>query len=181
MTRLIQITDRLLLGVALLALLGLVGVTATDVVGRTFFDAPLGFAYELVGVLLGIAVYGGLVSTNFLREHIQIDLLEDVFARRPRFDRLRGGVVWALEAVFFGLLAVFLVYQTLELARWGETFYFLPLEKWQPLVVMSALGLLAALAYPVGLLLRPTTSSSVGRPSEADGAAPSVTPDGVDR
>ena len=134
-----KLTDKSLASIAMLALFGLVFVTAIDVGGRTFFDAPLGYAYELAGVLLGIAVYAGLVGVNWRRDHVKIDLLEGAFKRAPRFDRIRDIFSWVLEMVFFATLGVMVLRQAASVARFNERFYFLPTEKWVPLTAYFAL------------------------------------------
>lgn len=135
--------QRLIRGFAMVALVGLVGVTAVDVLGRVLFNAPLGFAYELIGILLGAAVYGGLVGLNWDREHIRIDLLENLYKKTPRFDAAREMLCWVLELAFFTLLAIYIFRQAFSLMRWKETFLFLSVEKWVP---VSLFGLFAALA-----------------------------------
>lgn len=128
------------------ALVGLVVVTAVDVIGRVVFSSPLGFAYELVGLLLGVSVYAGLIGMNWTRDHIRIDLIEPQLSRMPRFDRIRAGVVWLLEVVFFTILAIFLARQSMIMQRWHETFLFLPLEKWVPLSIYAVFAGLAAVS-----------------------------------
>lgn len=129
-----------------MALVALVVITAVDVIGRVVLSRPLGFAYELVGLLLGVAVYAGLIGMNWTRDHIRIDLIEGVLCRFPRFDRLRAGMVWGLEVVFFTLVALYVARQAMQMQRWHETFLFLPLEKWMPLAVYAGFAALAALS-----------------------------------
>lgn len=150
--RLVSLFDRGLAAVAMTALFVMVLVTAVDVAGRTLFDAPLGFAYELIGVLLGVAVYAGLVGTNWRRDHICIDLMQSVFDRRPGLDRWRDRLSWVLEVTFFAVLGVMVVRQTLTLERFGERFYFLPLEKWVPLAGFGGLMALAVGVFALHLL-----------------------------
>jgi len=138
--------------VAMAALLGLAAITAVDVCGRVLFNAPLGFAYELVGILLGVAVYAGLVSTNWHRDHIQIDILAPRLARFPRFERFREAVVWLLEFVFFTLLAIYIFRQMSSLMRWHETFLFLRIEKWIPLAAFGCFASLAVFAVVAAVL-----------------------------
>lgn len=134
------------------ALVAMVVITAADVIGRVVFGTPLGFAYELIGLLLGAAVYGGLVRMNWERDHIRIDLIENQLAQFPRFDGLRDKTVWLLELVFFALLAVFMGRQALAMQRWQETFLFLPLEKWVPLALYTGFAAIATVATFVAII-----------------------------
>ena len=134
------------------ALVGLVVITAVDVVGRVVFNSPLGFAYELVGLLLGVSVYAGLIGMNWQRDHIRIDLIEGHLRKLPRFDRLRAAMVWALEVIFFAIVAVYVARQATQMLRWHETFLFLPLEKWLPLAIYAGFAALAALSTVISAL-----------------------------
>lgn len=137
-------TDMAFAALAKLALFGLVVVTAVDVGGRTFFASPLGYAFELAGVLLGIAVYSGLVGVNWRREHVKIDLLEGAFQRAPRLDLWRDRFSWALELTFFALLGATVLRQAGTVARFNERYFFLPVEKWVPITAFFALIVVAA-------------------------------------
>ena len=159
--RIANLTDKGFSSVAGLALLGLVAVTAIDVGGRTFFDTPLGYAYELAGVLLGIAVYSGLVGVNWRREHVKIDLMEGAFLHAPRFDLWRDRFSWLLETVFFIILGTMVLRQASSVARFNERFYFLPVEKWVPLVVYFVLIVIAALVLLIAIT-RPVFSEDDG-------------------
>jgi TRAP-type C4-dicarboxylate transport system permease small subunit len=134
------------------ALVGLVVITAVDVIGRVVFASPLGFAYELVGLLLGVSVYAGLIGMNWTRDHIRIDLIEGFLSRFPRFDRIRAGGVWLLEVVFFTIVALYVARQAVQMQRWHETFLFLPLEKWLPLAVYAGFAALAALSTALAVI-----------------------------
>ncbi|MBT9369922.1 TRAP transporter small permease [Rhizobium sp. CSW-27] len=125
--------------VTLASLLLLVVVTAIDVGGRVLFGSPLGFAYELIGVLLGLSVYAGLVEANRTRQHIRIDLADGLLARHPRLDRAADRLVWLLEFGFSLLLAVMVARQTIVLYGYQENFMFLPMPKWLPLAVVGGL------------------------------------------
>jgi len=142
---------------AMLALFGLVAVTAIDVGGRTFFDAPLGYAYELAGVLLGIAVYSGLVGVNWRRDHVKIDLLEGAFRRAPGFDLWRDRFSWVLEVAFFAILGAMVLRQAGAVARFNERFFFLPTEKWVPISAYVALIVVATIVL---LIAMPRSTSS---------------------
>ncbi|MBC7143926.1 MAG: TRAP transporter small permease subunit [Thioclava marina] len=133
------------------ALVGLVVITAVDVIGRVVFSSPLGFAYELIGVLLGVAVYAGLIGMTWARDHIRIDLIADRLAAMPRFERVRAIFVWGLEVIFFTLLAVYVARQAVNLQRWHETFMFLPAQKWVPLAFFAFFATIAAISAVLSL------------------------------
>lgn len=125
--------------ISLSSLLLLVMITAIDVGGRVFLGSPLGFAYELIGVLLGLSVYAGLVEANWTRQHIRIDLADGLLARHPRLDRAADRFVWLLEFSFSLLLAVMVTRQVVVLYGYQENFMFLPMPKWLPLAVVGGL------------------------------------------
>ncbi|WP_288350190.1 TRAP transporter small permease [uncultured Thalassospira sp.] len=131
---------------ASIALLTMIIVTAWDVMGRVLFSAPLGFAYELVGILLGCSVYGGLSRVNWQQEHIRIDLLESSLKGFRSFEVFRKILTRCLEIVFYSILAIYIFRQMLSLLKWQETFLFLPLEKWMPVAVFGGLVALSAVA-----------------------------------
>lgn len=147
MLKLFQSATKGVTALAYVAMSLMAVVTFIDVVGRVVFNAPLGFAYELVGVLLGVAVYAMLGVACLIRDHIAIDLLDDVWARTGWFNRVRLAMVWLCEAAFFGLLAWFLVKQALKSQRYGVEFLFLPLEKWMPIAIVAGFAIMAAVAH----------------------------------
>jgi TRAP-type C4-dicarboxylate transport system permease small subunit len=151
-------TDKISGSLAMASLFGLVAVTAIDVGGRTFFDAPLGYAYELAGVLLGIAVYSGLVGVNWRRDHVKIDLLEGTFMRLPGFDLWRDRFSWVLEMVFFIILGIMVLRQAGSVARFNERFFFLPMEKWVPMTIYFVLIAFSVVILAVAVSRRSATA-----------------------
>lgn len=158
-----EIASRGLNTFAMIAMVGLVGVTAVDVVGRVAFGAPLGFAYELIGVLLGVAVYAGLSRVNLLGQHVQIDLLEVIFNDKGGFNRLRVLVISLMEVTFYAIVAIYIFRQMFALKRWNETFLFLPMEKWLPLALFGSLASLAVVAALVANFERSNTQEGSQR------------------
>ncbi|MCR8546198.1 TRAP transporter small permease [Salipiger sp. P9] len=65
-----------------LLLLGLMGMTVVDVVGRYLFNAPLRGATELTELLLAAVVFLGLPAVALADEHVTVDLLTE---RMPRW------------------------------------------------------------------------------------------------
>lgn len=149
--------------VTLTSLFALVVVTGVDVAGRVLFNAPLGFAYELIGVLLGIAVFAGLVDANWQRDHIRIDLADTLLGKVPGLERLADGLVWLLELAFSLLLAVMVARQAMMLKSYGEEFLFLPMAKWMPIVLIAVFLVLSLSGFAVHLLTRNKAPESPAR------------------
>lgn len=85
-----------------LILFSLVLITCVDVVGRYFFSAPLRGAFELTEVLVAALVFAALPLTTERREHVEVDLLNALFA--PAMNRF----VTAFAGLFSAaLLATF--------------------------------------------------------------------------
>jgi len=155
MTGIITSARRLTSLIAMSALMLMAVVTFIDVAGRVLFSEPLGFAYELVGVLLGIAAYAGLFQAQVHRGHIAIDLLDGRFRRWPTVDRWRFALVWMVELTFWLLIAACVTRQAATSMGYGETFLFLPVARQVPLFAVAGLawvavsGHLAAGALPI--------------------------------
>ncbi|MGB0750085.1 MAG: TRAP transporter small permease [Magnetospiraceae bacterium] len=124
--------------------MGLMAVmTFADVFGRVFFNSPLGSAYEINGLFLGVAVYAGLFDVCLERDHVRIDLFDNLWKKPSLFNRLREGFVWILELIFVGILAVMITKQTIEIKEFSESSMFLPIEKWLPLLVLAVFAFIA--------------------------------------
>lgn len=79
-----------LVGVAI-AVFGMAALTFVDVIGRYFFNAPIPGAFEIVGLILGIAMIGAFPLVTFQERHITVDLFDGFI--RGRFRRIRAVVV----------------------------------------------------------------------------------------
>ncbi|MDD2240565.1 MAG: TRAP transporter small permease subunit [Kiritimatiellae bacterium] len=100
-----------------LAVVGLVGVTVADVIGRQF-GLPVKGAYDLVRVLGAVAIACALPLTKAVKGHIAIEYFFQKMDRRGRavVDTLMRLVL----LVLFGLLAVQFVRQGLLFRDSGE-------------------------------------------------------------
>lgn len=126
------------------AVLGMLATAAVDVLGRIIANAPLGFAFELVGVMLGLSLYSGLTTSCLERIHVRIDLTDRFFNARPRIEAWRQAFSDLLTMIFVTLLAVFVLRQAGTVARYGETYLFLPAPKAWSLALFGTLIVLAA-------------------------------------
>lgn len=126
-------------------------ITFTDVFGRLVFNKPLGFAYELVAILLAISFYSGLSQINRKRQHIQIDLLNKYFT--GKIGTFLNWFSYFVELIFFTALVIMIYEQVVMSADFGEIFMFLKIEKWKVLSVILGLAIIALInlleAFPL--------------------------------
>ncbi|GGF78666.1 TRAP transporter small permease [Alteromonas lipolytica] len=125
-------------------LLLMAAITFADVFGRVVFNSPLGFAYELVAILLAVSFYSGLYHVNKKRKHIQIDLLEKYF--RGPLGTFLNWFCYIIEVIFFGALVVMMYEQTMLSKDFGEVFMFLGIEKWKVLMFIFGLAVIALIS-----------------------------------
>ena len=138
---LLAVLEYLCAKLSIITLMLMAAVTFADVFGPVVFNAPLGFAYELVGIFLAVSFYAGLYHVHKTSKHIRIDLFDGLF--KGTLGVLVFWFGYLIEVVFFGALVV-MVYQTLQDTRlFGETFMFLGFEKWLVLLVMFVLAVIA--------------------------------------
>ena len=61
--------------------------TFIDVIGRYFFNAPIPGSFEIVGLILGIAMIGAFPLVSFGERHITVDLFDGFIAGGARLYR----------------------------------------------------------------------------------------------
>lgn len=84
-----------------LSLLLMTTVTAVDVIGRNFFNAPLSGGLELVSVGLVLSLFGGMPYVELREEHIKVDILTERFTRKTQ-NALAIAAYW----LYFWLILV---------------------------------------------------------------------------
>jgi TRAP-type C4-dicarboxylate transport system permease small subunit len=103
---------------AALTLLGLVGLTFVDVLGRYFFDHPVRGATELVELSMVVLVFLGLPLVTRHGEHLALDFLDKVVSART------GRMIAAVMGVMMGgclfWLAWLMVLKGLDIGRSGD-------------------------------------------------------------
>jgi TRAP-type transport system small permease protein len=83
-------------------LVGLVAVTAVDVVGRYFLNAPLSGAFEMTELTLGALVFAALPLVSRSGSHVEVDLFVSALpARATRALALLAAAISALVLVYF--------------------------------------------------------------------------------
>ena len=95
---------RFLEGAAGVVLFAMMAMTCIDVTGRYFFNAPLDGATELTQMMLAIVVFAVLPTATWREEHINVDLLDNVFPRR--LVNIRQALVNLVSAVALGWLTL---------------------------------------------------------------------------
>jgi TRAP-type C4-dicarboxylate transport system permease small subunit len=95
--------DAALCALAGLVLFTMMVITAIDVIGRYFFNAPLGGAFEVTQILMAALVFTALPPVTLRRQHITIGLIEGLF--RGRMAHTRDLIVAAIVTVSAAYLA----------------------------------------------------------------------------
>lgn len=103
-------------GLATLLLLALIAVTAVDVIGRYFLNAPLSGAFEMTELLLGALVFAALPLVSKSGQHVEVDLLAGSLPRH--LNRKLGLIAAAISAAVLAYFAWQLA--TLGLDQWHE-------------------------------------------------------------
>ncbi len=142
------------------AMFSMAALTFVDVVGRYFFNAPIPGTFEIVGLILGVAVMGAFPAVTFHERHITVDLFDRFI--RGRLRRLRRRVV----LVGTGLVAAFMGERLIAAAldEWNSDFVTenLGITRAPLLVVMGAL----CFATAVGTLLVLRDRGRSGSPAD---------------
>ena len=100
-----SILEKLLIGVASLALLVLTGLTTADALGRYLFNSPIPGTGELIEDYFMIALIFLPLSYSFMQEgHVHVTMLERFFPGRVKF--LIGKFNLILSFALFALIAV---------------------------------------------------------------------------
>jgi TRAP-type C4-dicarboxylate transport system permease small subunit len=144
---LLKVLDYICSKISMLSLVVMAGITFADVFGRVFFNSPIGFAYEVVGICLAVCFYSGLYHVHKKRKHVKIDLLEKIF--KGRTGIFLAWFSYIIEVVFFSALVYMVYIQAKESRLFGDVFMFLGLEKWIILAVMAGFAMVALISLLV--------------------------------
>jgi len=131
-------------GVLLMVLMFL---TAADILGRYFFNAPIKGTYELTGLFLALMIFYSLGSGQLKNKHIEIDFFTQKLSKKTQV--LLRSVTSFLLSVLLGLTSWQLIEYSIRLYISGETSGDLAL----PLYVFPALAIPGAIAFALTLLL----------------------------
>lgn len=131
-------------------LLGMVGLTFLDVVGRRIVGKPIYGANDITEHLMALVVFAGLPLVTAAGAHLTVDLL-DKLVNKPWMAPWRM-LIAALTAVIFGLVAWLFVRHGLNATKIFEVSQALRIPR-APLYYFMALsmGLSALAAVVIGL------------------------------
>lgn len=126
-------------------ILAMMVVTAIDVAGRYFFSRPLGGAFEITEILMGLVIFAGMPLATARREHIAIDLFDAALSFRKRCWQAAIGDL--LCAFVSGVLAWRIWTRGQSLLAVGETTMQLGLPRGLVALTMSLLMATAAVVF----------------------------------
>jgi TRAP-type C4-dicarboxylate transport system permease small subunit len=112
-------------------------VTTIDVIGRDVFNAPLFGAFEMTEILMGLVIFAGMPGTTAAREHITVNLIENLVSRRVRF--VQTGLGDALCAAVAGVMAWRIFWRGLGLIEARETTMMLGIGRGYVAILMALL------------------------------------------
>ena len=84
-------------------LMAMVLLVVADVVLRRAFNSPLPFSYELVEVMLVVAVFFAVAYTGTQKSHVGVDVLVSRFP--PKAQAIVNAVIWLISTGLFGFVS----------------------------------------------------------------------------
>lgn len=138
-------SGRLLAIVAGIMILFMMVVTTIDVIGRDVFNVPLFGAFEMTEILMGLVIFAGMPLTTAAREHITVNLLENVVSSRVRC--VQAGIGDVLCAVVGAVMAWRVYWRGMALIDAHETTMMLGIGRGYIAIVMAVLLALTALVF----------------------------------
>ena len=130
--------------------MAMVLLVVADVVLRRAFNSPLPFSYELVEVMLVVAVFFAVAYTGTQRSHVGVDVLVSRFP--PKAQAIINAVIWLISAGLFGFVGWWSVVYGMRIWDIGQETALLRIP-YYPFVFVVALGsILLALVLLAQLL-----------------------------
>lgn len=125
-------------------LLGLMGLTVVDVIGRYLFNAPLRGASELTELLLAAVIFLGLPAVALSDDHVTVDLVTGRLP--PRVQPLRLVTTGLFSAAVLGVVAWRIWVYSAQIGGYGGSTVTLALP-------IAPLGYFCALCTAAGAVL----------------------------
>jgi TRAP-type C4-dicarboxylate transport system permease small subunit len=136
---------RILATVAGAMILVMMVVTTIDVIGRDVFNTPLFGAFEMTEILMGLVIFAGMPGTTAAREHITVNLIENLVSTRIRL--VQAGLGDVLCGVVVGVMAWRIYWRGLGLIEAHETTMMLGIGRGYVAIAMAVLLALTALVF----------------------------------
>ncbi|MDH4249345.1 MAG: TRAP transporter small permease [Deltaproteobacteria bacterium] len=132
---------------AMLALLGMIGITFLDVLFRFAFQAPIRGTYDLVEISLLIFVFFGMGAVFLKHHHIVVDLFDHVLSARI----VAGLILLAnlLSTACLTLMAWAMIPPALQSHAYGDVKLELGLPIYQ-LWIVALIGMVGTIICAVG-------------------------------
>lgn len=125
-------------------LLAMMLLTVVDVIGRYVFNNPIPGSAEVIGLMMGVLVFGTLPLASYRNEHILIDVLDNFLYPGAR-KRVQQVVFQFASAVIVGFVAWRLWVKAGELASYHDATMFLQLPLAPMAYFMAVLSAITAL------------------------------------
>jgi TRAP-type C4-dicarboxylate transport system permease small subunit len=87
--------------IAMVALAGMMFLTAVDVIGRKLFNSPIMGSYELIQFMMAITIGFGLAHCGMQKAHINIDLV--IMRLSKRVNAIVGIITGFIAFVIIGI------------------------------------------------------------------------------
>ena len=129
---------RALTGIAALLMFSLMAITFVDVVGRYAFDRPLGAAFEIIELLLGLLIFSALPLVSRKQGHITVSLLEGMFQGRVKWVQQLFVLLFSAGAVGFMTWRLWAEMQTMRADQ--DVGEYMDIELWPFIGAVSALS-----------------------------------------
>ncbi len=94
--KLMHRVEQVFLTLAALILVAMAAITFLDVIGRYFFNHPLGGAFELVAIGMALMIFAALPEVTARNDHITVSLMNFLPATAQAVLRIVMAVVTAL-------------------------------------------------------------------------------------
>jgi TRAP-type C4-dicarboxylate transport system permease small subunit len=105
-------------------LIGMMMLTVVDVIGRYIFNNPIPGSAEVIGLMMGVLVFGTLPLASLRNEHILIDVLDNFLFPGAR-KRVQQVVFQFASALVVAFIAWRLWVKAAELASYRDATMFL--------------------------------------------------------
>ncbi|MFG6565663.1 TRAP transporter small permease [Sulfitobacter sp. 1A13421] len=113
----LALAERTLLWISVVTLISMALLTFSDVVGRYVFNAPVGGAFEIIGMGMAVLIFAALPEVTARNEHVSVSLVKFLPEGLQKFLQL---IMAAIVAGSLGVLAWRLLEHANRLHDFGD-------------------------------------------------------------